>query len=308
MKLTALAGGVGAAKLLSGLSELFAPRNLTIIVNTGDDFRWMGLYVCPDLDTILYTLSGQANPETGWGVAADTFRCLEFLNRLGCDPWFRVGDVDLATHLYRTHRLAEGKTLSAVTEALAQRYGIGSAVLPMSDAHVPTLIHTDEGTLGFQDYFVRRRCSPRVLGFSSERIEAALPSPGVLEAIYGADAIVVCPSNPYLSIGPILAVPGVRAALCATSATIVAVSPIVAGEALKGPAADIMRQLDTPASAVTVARLYADFLDRIVIDRRDASLLSEIEAMGIGAIAVETIMHDRASRVALAGALLRMVS
>jgi len=307
MKMTALAGGVGAARLLSGLAGLLSPGELTVIVNTGDDFRYLGLYICPDLDTVVYTLAGVADPKTGWGIRADTLHCLKRLSDLQCETWFRLGDRDLATHIFRTHRLRCGDSLTGVTRMICLRSGIQVAVLPMTDSEVPTLVHTDEETLEFQDYFVRRQCAPHVRGFQYLGIETACPAPGVLDAILNADAVVLCPSNPYVSIGPILAVPGIRDALRATRAVVLAVSPIVAGKALKGPAAAMMRQLGEQSCATTVARLYRDFLDIFVLDRRDESLVGPVRSLGLTVHAVETVMDSPSARLALAGSLLRML-
>ena len=308
MKMTALAGGVGAARLLSGLAELLSPGELTVIVNTGDDFHYLGLYVCPDLDTVMYTLAGVADPATGWGFRADTWHCHERLALLQSEPWFRLGDRDLATHIFRTHLLGRGNSLTDVTRIICRQNGIQSAVLPMTDSKVPTLVLTDEGTLEFQDYFVRKRCAPRVRGFQYRGIGTACPAPGVLDALLNAEAVVLCPSNPYISIGPILAVPGIRESLRATGAVVLAVSPIVAGKALKGPAAAMMRQLGDEANAATVARLYHDFLDIFVLDRRDQSLMEPIRALGMEVRAVETVMDNSSARLALADSLLRMLA
>ena len=308
MKMTALAGGVGAARLLSGLAELLSPGELTIIVNTGDDFRYLGLYICPDLDTVTYTLAGLADPMTGWGIRADTCHCHERLALLQSENWFRLGDRDLATHVFRTHRLGCGDSLTDVTRVICRQNGIQAAIHPMTDSEVPTLVHTDAGTLDFQDYYVRRRCSPRVRGFQYRGIETSHPAPGVLAAILDADAIVICPSNPYISIGPILAVPGVRDALRATRAAVLAVSPIVGGEALKGPAAAMMQQLGEQPSAETVARLYRDFLDIFVLDHRDESLMDQVRALGLEVRAAQTVMAGTSARRALAAFLLRMLS
>jgi LPPG:FO 2-phospho-L-lactate transferase len=307
MKITALAGGIGAAKLLTGLAALIPHEDLSVIVNTGDDFRWMGLYVCPDLDTILYSLAGISNPVTGWGVRDESFHCLERLGALGCDTWFRIGDRDLATHIFRTQRMAENDSLSRVTASLQSRYALGMRILPMTDSHVPTRIHTDEGPLPFQDYFVRRHCEPRVLRISFDGIESSRPAPGVVESILEADAVILCPSNPFISIGPILAVPGIRAVLAETRATVLAVSPIVAGEAIKGPAADMMRQLGYEVAASSVAALYQDFLDLFVCDCRDRSLLDSIAALGMQVRLADTIMHDMETRTALARSILEML-
>ena len=269
MKITALAGGTGAARLVSGLSEVRPPEDLTVIVNTGDDFDWMGLRICPDLDTIVYTLAGCANPATGWGVRGDTFAMLDELDDLGGPAWFRIGDRDLATHLYRTSLLYSGKSLSEVTRALCSRRGVRSRVLPMSDSPVPTLVHTSEGDLPFQEYFVGRRCEPQVLGFTYVNASTSHPADGVLDAIAQADAVIVCPSNPFISIGPILAVPGIREELKGRSGPVLAVSPIIAGQAVKGPTAAMLRQLGREVSPASVAALYRDFVDIFVLDALD---------------------------------------
>jgi len=307
MRIAALAGGVGAAKFLAGLVQEIDPEDLTVVVNTGDDFEWHGLTVCPDLDTVIYTLGGIANPSTGWGVRGDTFNALERLEELGSDSWFRIGDRDLATHVYRTHRLRCGSSLSDVARALAAASGVTASVLPMSDAPVRTRVHTDEGTLDFQDYFVRRRCSPRVSGFTFEGSERAAPAAGVLEAIDEASAVVVCPSNPFISIGPILAVPGMRQALRSTAAQVVAISPIVAGKALKGPADQMLRDAGLEVSAASIARMYRDFTDGFVLDRRDAALVLEVERLGMNVRAVETVMDSPAVAARLARAVLEML-
>ena len=307
MKLTAMAGGVGAAKLLSGLVQVLPPEELTIVVNTGDDFRWMGLYICPDLDTITYTLAGLNNPITGWGVRDDTYQCLDRLRLMGCDTWFALGDRDLATHVYRTEQLQQGDSLAQITASLTKLNGIATRILPMTNSPVPTKVHTKDGTLAFQDYFVRRNCQPQVQGFTFEGIESASPAPGVLRALHESDAVIVCPSNPFISIGPILAVPGIRAALHESPATILAVSPIVAGEALKGPTAAMLRQLGFEVSAAGVAGLYRDFVDVFVLDRRDERLRESISALGLRVCCADTVMRDEASRVALANSILEML-
>lgn len=307
MKIAALAGGVGAARFLSGLAATIAPAELTAIVNTGDDFRWMGLHVSPDLDTIVYTLAGLADPGTGWGMRKDTFHCLDRLDQLGCDPWFRIGDRDLATHVFRTERLAAGESLTEITRAICRRNGIPARILPMTDDPVPTLVHTDAGTLEFQDYFVRRRCEPAVRGFTFSGVESSRPAPGVLDAIAAADAVILCPSNPWISIGPILAVPGIRDALSAASAKTLAVTPIIAGKAVKGPTAAMFVQLGKEVSAAAVAEVYCDFLDVFVLDVRDESLHRGIEAIGIEVRTADTLMNSPEARVALAAAVLGMI-
>jgi LPPG:FO 2-phospho-L-lactate transferase len=308
MKITALAGGVGAARLLYGLAEVLRPEDLSVIVNTGDDFRWMGLTICPDLDTVMYTLSGQNNTATGWGLRDETFHCLDRIGMLGGAAWFRVGDRDLATHLYRTNRLESGAPLSEVTAELCRKSGIRSLILPMTDRPVPTLVHTTEGTLSFQDYFVRRHCEPRVQGFSFDGIEASLPAPGVENALATADAVVLCPSNPFISLGPILSVPGMRDALLATPAVVLAVSPIVGGEAVKGPAADMMRQLGLEVSATSIARLYRDFVDIFVCDQRDQGLVEAISRLIPRVFATNTLMVDNEARITLARSVLEFLA
>lgn len=308
MKIVALAGGVGAAKFLSGLIEVVPSEDLTVIVNTGDDFRWMGLYVCPDLDTVTYTLADLANPDTGWGVRGDTFRCLKRLKELGGESWFRIGDLDLATHLFRTECLRNGHSLSEVTAAICATHGIRCRILPMTESPVPTIVHTDEGILGFQDYFVRRKCQPRVRGFTFKGIEQSRPAPGVMEALASAGAVVVCPSNPFISIGPILAVPGIRDAIRRAEATVAAVSPVVGGRAIKGPTAAMLGQLGHEVSAAGVAALYADILDAFILDRRDEMLRSRISDLDLAVRTAETVMDSAKARVELARTVLEMLS
>jgi|SRR5688572_1981875 len=305
MKIVALAGGVGAAKFLSGLVRVIPPENLTIIVNTGDDFRWQGLHISPDLDTITYTLAGLSNPETGWGIRGDTFHCLSRLKALGCDTWFQVGDRDLATHVYRTDRLRVGIGLSEVTDCIRKMNGIEARVLPMTDSFVPTQVHTDEGTMHLQDYFVRRKCEPRVSGFTFQGIEASKPAPGVLESLGDASAVIVCPSNPFISINPILAVPGVRASL--RHPTVIAVSPIIAGRAIKGPTAAMLAQMGHEVSAVSVAEMYRDFVDTFVLDHQDAALQNRITTLGMKARIADTLIDNDEARIALARSVLEMV-
>jgi LPPG:FO 2-phospho-L-lactate transferase len=306
MKVVALAGGVGAARFLLGLIEIVPQEDLTLVVNTGDDFRWMGLYVCPDLDTVTYTLAGRANPETGWGVRGDSFHCLQQLEVLGGEAWFRIGDMDLATHLLRTSMLGTGSSLTEVTATICARHAIRCRVLPMSDAPIPTIVHTDEGSLGFQEYFVRRKCRPRVLGFTFRDIEHARPSPGLLEALHSASTVIVCPSNPFISIGPILAVPGIREALLNSPAKAVAVSPLVGGKAIKGPTANMLDQLGHEVSAAGVAAIYADILDAFVLDYRDRELYDRITDLGLSVRTTETIMESMQSRRDLARTTLEL--
>jgi len=306
-RIAALAGGVGAARLLAGLQQVMPPENLTAIVNTGDDFDWMGLHISPDLDTIVYTLGGVANPETGWGIYQDSFRCLERLGALGGDTWFRIGDLDLATHLLRTHRLNSGIPLSVVTQEIAGAHGVRTGILPMSDSRIPTLVHTREGTLAFQDYFVRRRCAPPVRGFSYQYAENSRPAPGVMKALAGADGIIICPSNPYISIGPILAVPGIRSALAQSGKPVIAVTPIISECALKGPAAEMLRELRHDSSALAVAQLYLGLADVFVLDRRDAHLEEGVEKLAMRPHLADTLMDSEFKRIQLAQELLDLV-
>ena len=305
MKLVALAGGVGAAKFLSGLVRVLPPEVLTIIVNTGDDFRWQGLHISPDLDTIIYTLAGLSNPETGWGIQGDSFHCLARLKALGCDTWFQVGDRDLATHIYRTDRLRSGTSLTEVTYCLRRMNGVEARVLPMTDSFVPTQVHTDEGAMHLQEYFVRRKCEPRVTGFTFQGIEAAKPAPGVLEAIGAASTIIVCPSNPFISVNPILAVPGVRESL--RHRTVIAVSPIIAGRSIKGPTAVMLAQMGHEVSAVSVAEMYRDFADIFVLDHLDAALQTRVSSLGMKARIAATLIDSDEAKIALARSVLEMV-
>lgn len=299
-RIVALAGGVGAARFLAGLVRVIAPERLLVIGNTADDAEIHGLHISPDLDTVTYTLAGLADPARGWGLEGESFRCLQALGRLGAETWFQLGDCDLATHLYRTERLRQGATLSQVTREIATALGVRACVLPMSDQPVRTRVATRRGDLDFQTYFVRRRTRDAVLGVRLEGAEEARPAPGVLEAVRAARAVVVCPSNPIISIGPILAVPGMREALRDTRAPVAAISPIVGGRALKGPAARMMRSLGLRASALQVAELYQDFLDVFVLDRADQALAAQVEALGMRAVVTNTIMTGPEEKRALA--------
>jgi len=270
-KVVALAGGVGGARLADGLTKALPPENLTVIVNTGDDFTHLGLVICPDLDTVCYTLAGISNPATGWGRSGETWQALETLASLGGPTWFRLGDSDLGLHLERTRRSKAGQPLSQITRHFCQAMGIPARVLPMSDEAVQTWVHTDEGVLPFQDYFVRRQCQPKVTGFHFEGAEKARPAPGALEAIAQADLVVFCPSNPWVSIDPILAIPGMRAAILERPC--VAVSPIIGGQAIKGPAAKMFEELGLRSSAFSVAEHYAGLLQGFVMDQTDAGTI-----------------------------------
>jgi LPPG:FO 2-phospho-L-lactate transferase len=302
--LVAVAGGVGAARLLAGLVEVVDPAAITVVVNTGDDLVLHGLHISPDVDTVTYTLAGRDNRETGWGVAGDSFRAMEELERLGGESWFRLGDLDLATHLFRSQRLAEGVGLAQVTAELAAARGVGVRLLPMSEDPVRTRVTLDEGEVAFQHYFVRLRHDVPVRAVRFDGAEAARPTPGVLEAIAAADRVVVCPSNPLVSIGPVLAVPGVADALAARRDDAVAVSPIVAGSALKGPADRLLRELGHEPSVVGVARHYAGWVGTLVIDEADAALAGAVEHEGLRCVVAPTVMSSPERARALARVVL----
>jgi len=303
--ITALAGGVGAARFLRGLLEVREQHEVTAIVNTGDDVVLHGLHVSPDVDTVMYTLAGAVNAETGWGLAGETWTVMDALERFGGLTWFRLGDRDLATHLYRTHRLGEGATLSDVTAELARSWGLDLRVLPMTDQRVETRLDIEgEGEIGFQDYFVRRRHSVPVKAVRYAGAADATPAPGVLEAIADASCVIICPSNPILSIAPIFAVPGIEGAVAGRRADVIAVSPIVAGAALKGPADRIMTELGLESTVVGVARLYAPFTGTLVIDEADADLAGAVEAEGLHCVVTPTVMHGITEAAVLAEAVL----
>ena len=303
----ALSGGVGGAKLALGLCDVLEdPGRLTVVANTGDDFEHLGLKVCPDLDTLTYTLAGLANPETGWGRAGESGAFMEALGALGGETWFFLGDKDLAIHVERTRRLRAGESLSAVTSDLCARLGIRARIVPMSDDPVPTIVETEEGPLAFQHYFVRERCRPRALSFRHEGAERARASAGFLDALAASDlgAVIVCPSNPYISIDPILAVPGVRAALEARRAPVIAVSPIVGGQAVKGPTAKMMAERGIAPSARAIAEHYAGLIDGFVLDEADRNAAAGIAAAGVAIEVTATMMTAREEKQALARAVL----
>ncbi len=303
--IVALAGGVGGAKMAQGLALALPPGDLTVIVNTGDDMEHLGLHISPDIDTVLYTLGGIANPETGWGIAGDTTHTLDQLRQFGHDAWFWLGDRDFATHIHRTARIAAGASLTDVTGEQATGLGIASTVLPMTDDPVRTIVGTSSGELAFQDYFVRRRQRDEVTGIRFDGIEAACLPETVRAAISAADLIVLCPSNPIVSIGPILAVPGMREALEAAPAPTIAVSPIIGGRALKGPADRMMATLGHESSALGVARLYAGLVDGYAIDTVDADSADVIEReTGMSVLVTGTVMGGPDDRRRLAEELL----
>ncbi len=303
--LAALAGGVGAARFLRGLVQVVAPEDITVVVNTGDDDWFHGLFVCPDLDTVTYTLAGAENPDTGWGLAGETFAAMDALDRYGLPTWFRLGDRDLATHLYRDERLRAGAPLSTIAAEIGAAWGVRSQLLPMSDDRVATRIDVRAGDgsvteLRMQEWFVRERAEPPVAAVRFDGVDRAAPAPAVLETLASAETIVVCPSNPVISIGPILAVPGVRDALRRRRDRVVGVSPIIAGAPVKGPADRLMGPLGMEVSCVGVARAYRDFCSALVIDAGDAARAAEIKALGVHAVVTDTLMRDARVAAALA--------
>jgi len=300
MRVTALAGGTGAAKLLRGLVACVGGANLTVVVNTGDDADIWGLHVCPDLDTVTYALAGRLDVARGWGREGESFRCLEAMADLGGETWFSLGDRDLATHLTRTRLVREGRSLSAITAELARRLGVAARILPMSDDPVRTRLRTADGWLSFQEYFVREKALVEVLDVEYAGAADARLAPGVREAIVSADAVVICPSNPVTSMGPVLAVPGMADALGAAAAPVTAVSPIVAGAAVSGPAAALMRARGLEVSPLGLARAYAPWLSRLVVDDRDRAYAADLTRLGLGVIVTDTLMTSAAREIALA--------
>jgi len=295
-----LAGGVGAARFLEGLVQVVPPDQVTAIVNTGDDFELHGLYIAPDLDIVTCTLAGAIDAAQGWGIAGDTRECMAWLSKLGAPDWFALGDRDLALHIRRTALLRAGHTLSEVADQFRRALGVAVRILPMSDHRVPAHVLTPAGEMHFEEYFVQRRAQDEVLGVRFVGVEEARPAPGVLEAIHDAEAILIAPSNPVVSVGTILAVPGIRDALRETQAPVVAVSPIVGGAAIKGPAAPLMRAIGLEVSARGVAACYRGLADALVVDQVDARLIDDIRALGMRAVATDTIMRGPAEKQALA--------
>ena len=305
--ITVLTGGTGGAKFVDGLRQVVPAEELTIIVNTGDDLLWWGLYVSPDIDSITYVLSGMLSRERGWGVKGDTFFCLQHMGQLGQPIWFHAGDRDLAVHILRSKLLAEGKTLSEVTTEICGKLGVKARILPMSNSRVETRVGTPLGEISFEEYFVQRWYQDPVESIRFAGAADAEPSPGVLEAIMNADIVLLAPSNPVTSIGPILAVPGVRESLHKTKARIAAVSPIVAGEAVAGPAGILMASQGLPVSVAGVAEAYHDFLDMLVIDTRDAQSVEELKKSGLRVHVSKTIMRTSEDKADLAAAVLAAV-
>jgi LPPG:FO 2-phospho-L-lactate transferase len=305
--ITVLAGGVGAARYLQGLIGIIPERNITIIVNTGDDAEFFGLHVSPDIDTILYTLKNMANKKKGWGIKGDSFNCLNMLEKYGYETWFKLGDKDLALNIYRTQLLRKGFTLSEATKKISKRLGLNLEILPMTNDKFVTKIETPSETIHFQEYFVKRHAMDEVVDVKFEGVNEAQPGPNVINSILNSDAIIICPSNPIVSIGTILSVKGVKQALKETSAKIVAISPIVGGKTIKGPADKMMQGMGLEASAFGVAELYKDFLNSIVIDQIDETEKTRIEELGINVIVTNTIMRTLEDKIQLARVTLRSV-
>jgi LPPG:FO 2-phospho-L-lactate transferase len=306
MEIAALAGGIGGSKLLLGLGRVMNPQELSIIVNTGDDIVLHGLHISPDLDTVTYTLAGVANPETGWGLKDETFHTFRQLTQYGHQSWFNLGDRDLATHIHRTAMLRDGATLSQASESIRKALGVPARIIPMSDQPVPTMVETDRGRLHFQEYLVQRHAEPVIQRLEFAGIESIEPAPEVLSTIEQASGIVICPSNPLISIGPILAVPGVREALRKRRGDALAVCPIVGGKALKGPSDRMMAQLGFEVSALGVARMYQDICSTFVIDSVDGEQREAIERLGIKAVVTSTVMRTVEDKEKLAGQVLQL--
>lgn len=309
LKIVALAGGVGGAKLAHGLAQILPPEDLTVIVNTGDDFEHYGLYICPDLDTVCYTLAGLANPDSGWGRVDESWNVIENASKLGGPDWFKLGDRDLGTHLERTRRLKEGDSLSNITRSFCRAWGIEHTILPMSDQPVRTMVDTEEGELAFQEYFVHRKFEPRVKGFRFENADMAKPAPRVMNAIQSADAIIICPSNPWVSIDPILKViPLVHIPpSLGEEKPVFAISPIIGGQAIKGPAAKMYRELGIEPSAFAVANHYQDLLTGFVIDETDAQLIESVRGLNIQVHVTNTLMKGLEDRRQVADEILNFI-
>lgn len=304
MNVTTLAGGVGAARFLEGLVQILPREDITVISNTGDDEDFFGLRVSPDIDIVIYTLAGAVDAEKGWGLTGETWNTLAALERFGYETWFNIGDRDLATHVHRTYMLRNGATLSEATRSIAAAFGLGLTLLPVSDDRIRTMVETDGGTRAFQEYFVKRQAQDEVRAVRFAGVDRARPAPGVIEAIVQADVVAIAPSNPVVSIGPILAVAGVRDALDATKARVVGVSPIIGGRTIKGPADRMMASLGMTPTAAGVAQAYAGFLDVLVIDEEDADLAPRVEATGSRAVVAQTVMRGPAEKRALAETVL----
>lgn len=306
----ALSGGVGGAKLATGLGAVLPPGDLTIVVNTGDDFEHLGLTICPDIDSVAYAMAGLNDTERGWGMAGETWQAMSSLRALGEADWFNLGDRDLGMHIARSHRLRDGETLSHVTARLTRALGIAHAIVPMSDAPVRTLVETADGMLDFQHYFVREQCRPVARAIHFRGVPGAAPAPAFAEALARSDlgAIIVCPSNPYLSVDPILALDGVRQALRSRNIPVVVVSPLVSGKALKGPLAKLLGELGAEVSNLSIAKHYEGLADHLIIDEADASDAAALRALGVSVTIAPTVMRDAADRQRLAGVALSAAS
>ena len=302
----ALAGGVGGAKLALGFSHILGSEELTVVVNTADDDRFYGLHVSPDLDTVLYTLAGVSNAEMGWGLAGESFRTLDRLKEYGVDAWFNLGDLDLATHLYRTKMLDEGKTLSEVCQQLARSLGVEHKILPVTDSPIKTMVETQDGIMSFQEYFVKNRCDPIVKSIDFNGSSNCTVTPGVRQAVLNMDLLVFCPSNPFVSIAPILSVPGFKEMIESFSGKSIGVSPIVGGEAIKGPAAKMLKELGHDVSPVGVARQYVGLCNTFIIDEKDVDLKQEIESLGMNVFVTQTIMETDQDKKRLAEYILEI--
>lgn len=302
-----LTGGTGGAKLVEGLAAVMNPADLTMVCNTGDDCVFHGLHISPDIDTITYTLGGMSDVDKGWGIKGDTFTTLNQLRRLGDEAWFNLGDKDLATHITRTRLLSEGQTISEITTRIGRALGVQSTILPMADERVETFVKTPAGEISFQEFFVKARWTPEVLSVRFAGAESSRAAPGVIEAIHAAHAIVVCPSNPITSIGPILAVPGIRNALKEADAPVVGVSPLIGNSAISGPAHKLMIACGWDASVMGVAKCYSDFLDLLLIDQADYPRAGEIEQLGIQTVCADIRMNSAADKARLARQLLALV-
>ena len=305
MKIVALAGGVGGAKLADGLAQVLQTDQLTIVVNTADDFTHMGLRISPDLDTVCYTLAGLANPDTGWGRENETWNVFTQLKQMGMPDWFQLGDSDLATHIVRTNRLNAGWSLSQITEDFCRLWGIRVQILPMSDQVIHTQVYCDDGVLEFQEYFVHRKCIPVVKGFNFMGIEDSTPAPGVLNSIEKADAVVICPSNPWVSIDPILSIPKIQSAI--EGHLVVAISPIVGNRTIKGPAAKMFTELGIEPSAFAVAQHYGSIIDGFIIDNSDDIMVDKIDKLGIRIYTTDIVMHDQKDRGRLATEVINQI-
>jgi len=304
-RLAVLAGGVGAARFLSGLVHVVPPETVTAIVNTGDDIVIHGLKVCPDIDIIIYTLAGIVDTEKGWGIEDDTSNCLSMLGKLGHETWFRLGDGDIGVHIHRTEQLRQGAILEDVIEDIRLALGVPARIVPMTNSPAQTHIDTGTGILPFQEYFVRRACLDPVQNIILKGIEEALPASSVLDAISTAEAVLIAPSNPFVSIGPILSVPGIRDAVIRTNTPVVAISPIIAGAAVKGPAARMMENLGHEVSVLGIARIYRDLVDVMVIDRQDSALAAQIEELGMRVVVTDTVMSSQRKKNSLAKIVLQ---